>query len=177
MLDTHDPLIFSNQNKKEKIGGMEMANFMNGYILEKTESGNKEQYYVSFIDGNAVLHRIEINFDIYSALFELNKRDRNLTRSDERNLEHSELTDETLIRRAFEKPKGIEEIILEKEMKKLFWKAIGELTDVQRKRLLLYYDCGLTLKEIAKMESCSIRAIKYSIDIAKKKLEEKIKKF
>jgi RNA polymerase sigma-70 factor (ECF subfamily) len=154
-----------------------MANFMNAYILEKTEGGNKEQYYVSFIDGNAVLHRIEINFDIYSILFELNKNDRNLTRSDERNLEHSELTDETLSRRIFEKQKGIEEIILEKEMKKLFWQTIGELPEVQRKRLLLYYDYGFSLKEIAKMENCSIRAVKYSIDIAKKKLKEKIKKF
>lgn len=154
-----------------------MANFMNAYILEKTEGIDKEQYYVSFFDGNYVLHRIEINFDIYSALFELNKIDRNLTRSDERNLEHSELTDETLSRRIFEKSKGIEEIILEKEMKTEFWKAIVELPDVQRKRLLLYYDYGFSLKEIAKMENCSIRAVKYSIDIAKKKLEEKIKKF
>ncbi|MSU03562.1 RNA polymerase sigma factor [Tissierella pigra] len=154
-----------------------MANFMNAYILEKTEGMDKEQYYVSFIDGNYVLHRIEINFDIYSALFELNKRDRNLTRSDERNLEHSELTDETLSRRIFEKSKGTEEIILEKEMKTEFWKAIGELPNIQRKRLLLYYDYGFSLKEIAKMENCSIRAVKYSIDIAKKKLKEKIKKF
>ena len=153
-----------------------MANFMNGYSLEVIKGKNKDKYFVSFTDGDGEFQRVEINFDIYSALFELNKADRNLTRSDERNLEHSELTDETLIRRAFEKPKGIEEILLEKEMKKLFWQAIGELPEIQRKRLLLYYDYGFTLKEIAIMENCSIPAIKYSIDIAKKKLEEKIKK-
>ena len=155
---------------------MEMANFMNGYSLEVIKGKNKDKYFVSFTDGDGEFQRVEINFDIYSALFELNKADRNLTRSDERNLEHSELTDESLIRRAFEKPKGIEEILLEKEMKKLFWQAIGELPEIQRKRLLLYYDYGFTLKEIAIMENCSIPAIKYSIDIAKKKLEQKIKK-
>jgi len=149
---------------------------MNGYSLEVIKGKNKDKYFVSFTDGDGEFQRVEINFDIYSALFELNKADRNLTRSDERNLEHSELTDESLIRRAFEKPKGIEEILLEKEMKKLFWQAIGELPEIQRKRLLLYYDYGFTLKEIAIMENCSIPAIKYSIDIAKKKLEEKIKK-
>mgnify|MGYP000931451575 CR=1 FL=1 len=154
-----------------------MANFMNGYSLEIIEGRNKKRYFVSFTDSDGDFQRVEINFDIYSALFELNKRDRNLTRSDERNLEHSELTDETLIRRSFKKPKGIEEIILEKEMKKLFWTAIGELSGVQRKRLLLYYDYGFSLKEIAIIEKCSIPAIKYSIDIAKKKLKEKIKKF
>ncbi len=154
-----------------------MANFMNGYSLEKIKGKNKDRYFVSFTDGYGEFQRLEINEDIYSALFELNKTDRNLTRSDERNLEHSELTDATLSRRSFEKPKGIEELILEKEMKKLFWKAIGELPNVQRKRLLLYYDYGFSLKEIAFRENCSIRAVKYSIDIAKKKLEEKIKKF
>ena len=149
---------------------------MNDYSLEIIK-GRKDRYFVSFTDGYGEFQRLEINEDVYSALADLNKNDRNLTRSDERNLEHSELTDETLIKRAFKKPKGIEELILEKEMKKLFWQAVGELSDIQRKRLLLYYDYGLTLKEIAKMENCSIRAIKYSIDIAKKNLKEKIKKF
>lgn len=148
-----------------------MANFMNGYSLENI----KEKYYVSFTDGDGEFHRVEINLDIYLTLFDLNKVDRNLTRSDERNLEHSALTDGSLNKRSTGKPKDVEEIILEKEMKTEFWKAIGELPDVQRKRLLLYYDYGFTLKEIALMEKCSIRAIKYSIDIAKKKLEEKIK--
>ena len=154
-----------------------MANFMNGYSLEIIKDRNKERYFVSFTDSDGDFQRVEINLDIYCALFELNKIDRNLTRSDERNIEQSEITEETLIKRSFEKPQGIEEIILEKEMKSLFWKAIGELPDAQRKRLLLYYDYGFSLKEIAIIENCSIRAIQYSIEIAKKKLEEKIKKF
>ena len=62
-------------------------------------------------------------------------------------------------------------------MKKLFWQAIGELPDVQRKRLLLYYDYGFSLKEIAKLENCSIRAVQYSLDIGKKKLENNLKSF
>jgi len=66
---------------------------------------------------------------------------------------------------------------LEKEVKKLFWQAIGELPDIQRKRLLLYYDYGFSLKKIARMENCSMRSIQYSIANAKKNLEEKIIKF
>lgn len=149
-----------------------MANFMNDYSLEIIRGKNKDKYFVSFTDGYGDFQRLEINKDIYEALFDLNKRDRNLTRLDERNLEHSELTDETLIKRSFKREKGIEELILEKEMKKLFWQAIGELPEIQRKRLLLYYDYGFSLKEIGKIENCSIRAVKYSIDIAKKKLEK-----
>ena len=128
-----------------------MANFMNGYSLEVIKGKNKDKYFVSFTDGDGEFQRVEINCDIYSALFELNKADRNLTRSDERNLEHSELTEETLIKRSFERPKGIEEIILEKEMKSSFWKAIGDLPKVQRKRLLLYYDYMIyTVKQLWK---------------------------
>ena len=153
-----------------------MANFMNDYSLEIIK-GRKDRYFVSFTDGYGEFQRLEINEDIYSALADLNKNDRNLTRSDERNLEHSELTDETLIKRAFKKPKGIEELIMEKEVKKIFWQAIGELPEVQRKRLLLYYDYGFSLKEIAKMENCSIRAIQYSLEIAKKRLENNLKNF
>lgn len=149
---------------------------MNDYSLEIIK-GRKDRYFVSFTDGYGEFQRLEINEDIYSALADLNKNDRNLTRSDERNLEHSELTDETLIKRAFKKPKGIEELIMEKEVKKLFWQAIGELPEVQRKRLLLYYDYGFSLKEIAKMENCSIRAIQYSLEIAKKRLENNLKNF
>ena len=149
---------------------------MNDYSLEIIK-GRKDRYFVSFTDGYGEFQRLEINEDIYSALADLNKNDRNLTRSDERNLEHSELTDETLIKRAFKKPKGIEELIMEKEVKKIFWQAIGELPEVQRKRLLLYYDYGFSLKEIAKMENCSIRAIQYSLEIAKKRLENNLKNF
>lgn len=149
---------------------------MNDYSLEIIK-GRKDRYFVSFTDGYGDFQRLEINEDVYSALADLNKNDRNLTRSDERNLEHSELTDETLIKRAFKKPKGIEELIMEKEVKKLFWQAIGELPEVQRKRLLLYYDYGFSLKEIAKMENCSIRAIQYSLEIAKKRLENNLKNF
>ncbi len=135
---------------------MEMANFMNDYSLEIIK-GMKDRYFVSFTDGYGDFQRLEINEDVYSALADLNKND------------------ETLIKRAFKKPKGIEELIMEKEVKKIFWQAIGELPEVQRKRLLLYYDYGFSLKEIAKMENCSIRAIQYSLEIAKKRLENNLK--
>lgn len=154
-----------------------MVNFMKDYSLEKIKGRDKVKYYVSFTDGDGEFQRIEINLEIYSTLSDLNKDDRNLTRSDQRNLEHSELNEGSLNKRSFEKPKGVEEIILEKEMKKVFWKAIGELPEIQRKRLLLYYDYGFSLKEIAKIENCSIRSIQYSIEIAKKKLENNLKKF
>lgn len=154
-----------------------MSNYMSSYSFEAIEREGKKIYIVSFIDGNGNFQRSEINFDIYDALSELNKIDRNLTRSDERNLEYSELTDETLVKRSFKKEKSLEELVLEMEIKDIFWKTIEQLPDIQRKRFLLYYEYGFSLKEIAEIENCSIRAIQYSLEIAKKKLKIIFKKF
>ena len=52
-------------------------------------------------------------------------------------------------------------------------KAIDMLPEVQRRRLLLYYFGGYTYDQIAQMEGCTKMAVKFSIDIAIKKLREK----
>lgn len=49
--------------------------------------------------------------------------------------------------------------------------------DTQRTRLLFYYEMDYTYDQIAEMEGCSKMAVKYSIDSARKKIIEKIKKF
>ena len=41
----------------------------------------------------------------------------------------------------------------------------------------MYFFDGLTLKKISEIEGCSIRSIKYSIDIAINKLSKKLKKY
>ena len=51
--------------------------------------------------------------------------------------------------------------------------AIDMLPEVQRRRLLLYYFGGYTYDQIAQMEGCTKMAVKFSIDIAIKKLREK----
>ena len=51
-------------------------------------------------------------------------------------------------------------------------KAIDMLPEVQRRRLLLYYFGGYTYEQIAQMEGCTKMAVKFSIDIAIKKLRE-----
>ena len=52
-------------------------------------------------------------------------------------------------------------------------RAISELPEIQRRRLILYYFQGMTYEQIAGMEGCTKRAVKFSVDIA----VEKLKKF
>lgn len=50
--------------------------------------------------------------------------------------------------------------------------TIGKLPDIQRRRVLLHYFGGYTYERIAEMEGCTKMAVKFSIDIAVKKLRE-----
>ena len=55
------------------------------------------------------------------------------------------------------------------------FKEIEKLPQIQKKRLILYYFYDMNLSVIAKIESCTFRAVKFSIDIALKKLYENLK--
>ena len=50
--------------------------------------------------------------------------------------------------------------------------AIAKLPEKQRRRLVLYYFGEFTYEQIAEMEGCTKRAVKFSVDIALKNLKE-----
>ena len=56
-------------------------------------------------------------------------------------------------------------------------RAISELPEIQKRRLILYYFQGLTYEQIAGMEGCTKRAVKFSVDIAVEKLKKFFKNF
>ena len=53
--------------------------------------------------------------------------------------------------------------------------VITELPEIQRRRFFLYHDFGLTYEQIADMEGCTRRAVKFSVDLAEEKIREKLK--
>lgn len=53
--------------------------------------------------------------------------------------------------------------------------AINKLTDVQKRRIKMYYFEDMTLNQIAQIENCSIISVKESIDTAIKKLQKNLK--
>ena len=54
----------------------------------------------------------------------------------------------------------------------LLHKEISKLPEVQKRRLLLYFFGDMTYEQIAKMEGCTKRAVKFSVDIAIEKLKK-----
>lgn len=55
-------------------------------------------------------------------------------------------------------------------------RALAALPEVQRRRFLLHHLEGLPVKAVARMESCSDRAVKYSLALARKNLRETLGK-
>jgi RNA polymerase sigma-70 factor (ECF subfamily) len=134
-------------------------------------------YIVSFADGQSVLRETEVSREVYLTLDECRRHEKRQKNFFDRHIEHSDLTDETLSRRALNAPKTADEAVAHKEEAGALHAAIAELPEVQRRRFVLYHEIGLTYAQIADMEGCTKRAVKFSVDIAEGKIREKLKNF
>lgn len=149
----------------------------NPYTIRIEETNGQKRYFVACIDGQGIFRESEVSYEVYTQFCRFVKCERNLRRSDERHLEQSELTEETLCRRALHKPKPVDEAVNDKIRSEQLERAIMELPEVQRRRFRLYFDYGLTYEQIGKIEGCSKMPVKRSIDRAIEKIREKIKYF
>lgn len=162
---------FISNSETEEI---KMFDNTNQYKLRVLIIENEPRYYATFMDCNRNSIEIEINESVALSLFqEFVRTERNLRRSDERNLEYSKLTEQTLHQRALYQPKTLEDEFFRNFEKELLWQAIDTLPEIQRRRLILYYFEGFTFDQIAKIEGCQKNPVKRSIDRA----TEKIKSF
>ncbi|MGM9308177.1 RNA polymerase sigma factor [Flavonifractor plautii] len=81
------------------------------------------------------------------------------------------MTEATLSRRAAKPQESVEEIVSQQmEVDKLH-RAIAQLPEKQRRRLVLYYFGEFTYEQIADMEGCKHPAVMKSISSALKKLK------
>lgn len=145
----------------------------NPYTLTITEG----HYYLSFKDGRGNQQNIEIDEILYQTFDKFELEDISHLNRVSRHIEHFELTDETLNDRAFYKAERIEDIVSESIEYEQLHRAVSELPEVQRRRLKLYFFGELTYEQIAKLEGCTKRAVKFSVDIAVEKLKKNFKIF
>jgi RNA polymerase sigma-70 factor (ECF subfamily) len=146
----------------------------NTYALRTEESEGVTRYFVSFRDGQAIAREVEVNREIYLTLDDCRKHEKRQRSFYERHVEYSELTEETLNDRARLKPKSVEETIVEMERSETLRKAIAELPEIQRRRLLLYCEHGMTYAAIGRLEGCSATSVKGSVDRARAKVIKKL---
>jgi RNA polymerase sigma factor (sigma-70 family) len=163
--------------ESKKSGGKTMFDNSNPYTLRVDIDTGILHYYVSFKDGQALIREVEVSRPVYLEFCRFVKHERNLRRWDERHTEQSILTDETLYKRAFHPPKGVEETVFDNERDERLQQIITELPEVQRRRFILYHEFGLTYEQIAEMEGCKKQSVCDSVLLAEKKIREMLKNF
>lgn len=99
-------------------------------------------------------------------------RDKNIS---DRYIEQSGQTDTRLYKKGIYNSINIETIVYKKYIKDEINKAVSELKEIQARRLIMYYIEEKTYEEIAQIEGCTKRAVKFSVDAAKKNLQNKLK--
>ena len=93
----------------------------------------------------------------------------------ERHIEHSEIYENTLNSRAVDKPVSLEQEVENKIMVDELKDAINLLSEVQKRRLKMYYFEDMTLKQIADIEGCSPKNVFKSIEQAKENIKKNLK--
>lgn len=122
-----------------------------------------DKYYLSFKDSNKKLQKVEISIEIYEIFNKFELEDISQMHKVDKHIEHSELYEESLYKRALEKPISIEEQIEYNDDIFNLKKAIDKLPETQKRRIKMYYFDNLSLEKIAQIEECSFQAISKSI--------------
>ena len=145
----------------------------NPYEIFTTGLGTAQpHYYLSFVDSTGAEQCVEIDKALFDVFDRSELDDISFMNEMDRHYEQSEQTEASLNRRAVQRQESVEEIVFQQvEVETLRW-AITKLPEKQRGRLVLYYFGGFTYEQIAKMEGCTKRAVKFSVDIALKNLKK-----
>ena len=133
------------------------------------------KYIVKFKDNKKETHYVEVNTQIYEIFDKFELRDLSELNEYDNHIEHSELYDETLERRIIHKQELIEDVIIRKVTFEKLHDAIQQLSEIEKRRIKMYYFEGKTLEEIAKIENTSHQAISKSLQNSIKKLKNLLK--
>jgi len=154
-----------------------MFEHSNPYTIRTKAIDGISRYFVSFKDGQGILREIEVSKEVFLVFYNFKKNEKKQQNFFDRHIEHFDLTDVQVNRRALYPSKDIAETVLDNIRKETILQAISKLPAIQRRRFILHYELELTYEQIADMEQCSKTAVKYSVDKAKAAIIKKINIF
>mgnify|MGYP004480176389 CR=1 FL=1 len=134
-----------------------------------------DKYYLTFKDGRNVQQTVELSLDIFEAFNKFELEDISQMHKYDKHIEHSEVYEESLYKRALNKPMTLEEQVEYNNDILNLKKAINRLPNVQKRRIKMYYFDNLSLEQIAIIEECSFQAISKSILIGINALKKNLK--
>lgn len=149
----------------------------NPYSLDFKENN----YVISFKTVKNEYKEVKVSEEVFKAfdkfelddISQLHKVDKHI---DMRVIDNTEYMDIVLYNNAVNNEISIEEQLENKILQEELKKAILELSEVQKRRVIKYYFENKTLQKIAEEEGCSIASVKESLDSSINKLRKKLKK-
>lgn len=129
-------------------------------------------YYISFTDGQGIFHKQEISIELYAAFNSFELDDISWINEASRHLTEADMGEEPFGHRIADPSEPVEEHVYRRIMYQELHKAIAQLPEIQRKRVLLYYFEGYTYEQIAQMEGCKYPAIIKSVMTAEKNIKK-----
>lgn len=143
----------------------------NPYYLELIDN----KYIITFIDSRNSYQKIAVSEEIYQAFNQFELNDLREMNQFDRHIEHSEVFEETLYHRALKKSESMENIIINKIILEKIYFCISLLSEVQQRRIKLYYFNELSLEKIASLEHSTHQAISKSIYLGIVKIQKMMK--
>ena len=131
---------------------------------------------VEITDVNGKKVKVEVNFEVWK--FDKNDYWKQIWQKRKSKKEDSyenlcEIYAKNAIPREFT-TKSSENEFMKKYEKEKLWEAVNSLPEKQRRRIILRFYYGLKISQIAKIENCSERGIKYTLLDALKNLKAMI---
>jgi len=141
-------------------------------------SGGK--YLISFKSNGKTVKEFEITKEVYEAFDKFELEDISQMHKDDyhRDLNHydyTETADNYIFNNSVCEYKSVEETVEEKIRNEKLYQVINSLSEVQQRRIKLYYFKHLTLDEIANLERTTHQAISKSIRLALDEIRKKFK--
>ena len=119
---------------------------------------------------------IEVSEDVFEALDDMQREFWRIDRRESRHTCHIEMMGEyNLPQNCF--PKNPEQLLIEQIEATEIQQALRLIPVIQQRRFLLRHLIGLPIKQIAQIEGCSDRAVKYSLSLARNNLRQILSEF
>lgn len=146
------------------------------YFVISNDKDNKHMTVLkNTTSGNTTF--IKINKDIKLEFIRAKKEDKSQENKFYKYIEHSELSEFTLNKRAINKIISAEDCFLQNEGEKLIKMEIWKLPKPQNRRVYMKIVDEMTYSQIARIENVHRSVIKRSVDIGIKKLQKNLQNF
>lgn len=154
-----------------------MNKFQDVYKCTVKNIDGAKHFFVTFIDINCHTQTIEVDEHVYDEFQQFKRIDKRQQHHFERHIEHNALSDKDLHNRSSLDQELTDDVVIKKIYNEIIAQAVESLSDVQRRRVVLYFEYDLSHEKIAEIENCSKASVTRSLRRAKDKISMFLKKY